>query len=255
MTSEELIAQGEEKLGAFLKENKVPARFDTKTVLGFLKGGQIDPKGLVERIRQLGGGGAGDGAGSGKPSAAGARERDVMAWVAANAPDGFVSWTPVTLPDGTKAEVGGLDPFIELNPPLSVLQPALAAHTETVLDLAGKLAHVEILSLDVDDLGGGIYRVKAVAANRGSFATGTKQAERARAHLPVRLALKTGDGVELVTGYPFAVSERLEGTTGTLEGEWLVQARPGAKIVVDLTSDNAGRDQKTTTIGRSGKGA
>ena len=64
-----------------------------------------------------------------------------------------------------------------------------------------------------------------------------------------------GDGVELVTGYPFAVSERLEGTTGTLEGDWLVQARPGAKIVVDLTTDNAGHDQKTATVGKSGKGA
>src|SRR6185436_6191505 len=117
----------------------------------------------------------------------------------------------------------------------------------------GKLAHVEILSLDVKGLGDGVYRVTAVAGNRGSFATHSKQAARARARLPVRLTLKTGEGVELVTGYPFAVSERLEGTTGTLEGAWLVQARPGAKIVVDLTTDNAGRDQKTAVVSRGGK--
>ena len=71
---------------------------------------------------------------------AGAREREVLAWVDANAPGAFTAWTPVTLPDGTKAEVGGLDPFVELNPPMAILKPALAAHTETVLDLAGKLA-------------------------------------------------------------------------------------------------------------------
>jgi len=51
-----------------------------------------------------------------------------------------------------------------------------------------------------------------------------------------------------VTGYPSAVSERLEGTTGSLTGEWLVRAEPGAKIVVDLITDNAGRDQKTVTV-------
>ncbi len=256
MTSEELIALGEEKIGAFLKDNKVPAQFDAKMVINYLKGGQVEPKGLVDRIRQMGGGGGGaaEGGKAGKPGKAGAREREVVAWVEANAPGGFAPWTPVTLPDGTKAEAGGLDPFVELNPPPAILKPAVAAHTETVLDLAGKLAHVEILSLDVKDLGGGVYRVTAVAGNRGYLATHSKQAERAKARLPVRLTLKTGDGVELVTGYPFAVSERLEGTTGTLEGEWLVQARPGTKIVVDLTTDNAGRDQKTATIGK-GKGA
>ena len=169
----------------------------------------------------------------------------------ANAPGAFTAWTPVTLPDGTKAEVGGLDPFVELNPPMAILKPALAAHTETVLDLAGKLARVEILSLDVDDLGGGVYRVKAVAGNRGYLATHTKQAARARAHIPVRLVLQTGKGVELVTGYPAVTSDRLEGTTGTLDGR---VARPGParrpRSSSTWTTDNAGRDQKTTTVGK-----
>jgi hypothetical protein len=89
-----------------------------------------------------------------------------------------------------------------------------------------------------------------VAANRGYLATHTKQAARAQVRLPVRLTLKTGDGVEMVTGYPAVTSDRLEGTTGTLTGEWLVRARPGAKIVVDLATDSAGRDQKTTTVGK-----
>jgi hypothetical protein len=244
MTSDELIALGEEKIGAFLKENKAPAQFSAKVVIDYMKGGQVDPKGMVERMKSMGAGGGG------KASEAGAREREVMAWLEANAPGGFTAWTPVTLPDGTKAEVGGLDPFVELNPPMAVLEPAAAAHTETVLDLAGKLARVEILSLDVKSVGGGVYRVKAVAGNRGYLATHTKQAERARAHLPVRLALKTGRDVALVTGYPYAAAERLDGTTGSLTGEWLVRAEPGAKIVVDLTTDNAGRDQKTATVGK-----
>ncbi|MES1243408.1 MAG: M14 family zinc carboxypeptidase [Acidobacteriota bacterium] len=248
MTTDEFIAQGEEKIDAFLKENKAPAQFSAKVVIGYLRGGQIDPKGMVERMKQMGAGGGGTG--TGKPSEAGSREREVLAWVDANAPGAFTAWKPVTLPDGAKAEVGGLDPFIEMNPPMAVLKPALAAHTETVLDLAGKLAKVEILSLDVTSLGNGVYRVKAVAGNRGYLATHTKQGERARVHLPVRLKLQTGKGVEMVTGYPEAVSDRLEGTSGTLTGEWLVRAQPGAKIVVDLTTDNAGRDQKTTPVGK-----
>jgi len=251
MTSDQFIALGEEKIDAFLKENKVPAQFNAKAVIGYMKGGQVDPKGMVERMKQMGaGGGGGAAAGGAKAGEAGARDREVLAWVEANAPGAFTAWTPVTLPDGTKAEVGGLDPFVELDPPMAVLKPALAAHTETVLDLAGKLAHVEILSLEVTSLSGGVYRVKAVAGNRGYLASHTKQAERARAHLPVRLTLQTGKDVELVTGFPSAVSERLEGTTGTFTGEWLVKAAPGTRIVVDLETDNAGHDQKATTVGK-----
>jgi hypothetical protein len=250
MSADDFVALGEEKIDAFLKANKVPPPFNATMVIGALKGGQITPKAMVDRIKQMGGGGGAAAAGGGKAGEAGAREREVMAWAEANAPGSFVAWTPVTLPDGTRAEVGGLDPFIELNPPMSILKPALAAHTETVLDLAGKLPRVEILSLDVFDLGGGVYRVKAVAGNRGYLATHTKQAARAQSHLPVRLKLQAGQGVELVTGYPVAVSDRLEGTTGTLTGEWLVRARPGSRIVVDLASDGAGRGQKSTTVGK-----
>jgi Zinc carboxypeptidase len=246
MSTADFLALGEEKIDAFLKENKVPAQFNAKMVMGFMKGGQSDPKGMVERIKSMGGGGGA--AAAGKPGEAGARDREVLAWIEANSPGAFTPWKAVTLPDGTKAEVGGLDPLAEVNPPMAVLKPALAAHTETVLDLAGKLAKVEILSLDVTPLGAGIYRVKAVAGNKGYLATHTKQAERARVHIPVRLTIETGKAVELVTGYPFATADRLEGTTGTVTGEWLVKAQPGAEIVVNVITDNAGADQKTTTV-------
>jgi hypothetical protein len=250
MSSDEFVALGKEKIEAFLKENKVPPQFNADMVIGAMKGGQITPKAMIDRMKQMGGGGTGAAASGGKAGEAGAREREVLAWVDANAPGAFTPWAPVTLPDGTRAEVGGLDPFIELNPPMAILKPALGAHTETVLDLAGKLARVEILSLAVTDLGGGVWRVKAVAGNRGYLPSHTKQAARARAHIPVRLVLELGKGVELVTGYPAVTSERLEGTAGTLAGEWLVKARPGTQIVVDLTTDNAGRDKKSTIAGK-----
>lgn len=249
MSTDDFVALGEEKIDAFLKENKVPAQFNAKMVIGLMKGGQADPKSMVERIKTMGGGGGGAAAaGGGKASEAGARDREVLAWAEANSPGAFTAWKAVTLPDGTKAEVGGLDPLAEITPPMAVLKPALAAHTETVLDLAGKLPKVEILSLDVTPLGSGIYRVKAVAGNRGYLATHTKQSARAQAHIPVRLMLQTGKGVDLVTGYPFVTSDRLEGTTGTFKGEWLVKAEPGAEIKVNVITDNAGSDQKTTNV-------
>jgi len=80
-------------------------------------------------------------------------------------------------------------------------------------------------------------------------------AERGRFHLPVRLEIETGKSVELITGLPTVTTERLEGTSGTLEGEWLVRAEPGTRISVQVLTDNAGRDEKTVTLGSTpGKG-
>src|SRR5258708_37759383 len=88
------------KIEAFLKENKVPPQFNADMVIGAMKGGQITPKAMIDRMKQMGGGGgAASGAAGAKPGEAGAREREVLAWVAANAPGAFSAVTPVTLPD------------------------------------------------------------------------------------------------------------------------------------------------------------
>ena len=255
MTSDQFVALGEEKITAFLKENKVPPQFSAQMVIGAMKGGQLDPKKMVERMRSMGGGGSAGSAGGDSGGDSSTRERDVLAWIDAHAPEAFRPWTPVTLPDGTKADVGGLDPFIEVDPPIAVLEPAFEAHTDTILDLAGKLAHVEIVALDAKSLGGGVWQVHAVAANHGWFATHTKMSERGKFHLPIRLEIETGKGVEIVTGQRAVAAERLEGTSGTMEGEWLIRAEPGTRITVRVNTENAGRGTRTVELGPSRKGA
>ncbi|HEX6199150.1 MAG TPA: hypothetical protein VF150_02715, partial [Thermoanaerobaculia bacterium] len=251
MTSEEVIALGEEAIQAFLDENEVPSQFDAARVISALESGQVTPEGMAGMMEQMGagsGGGGGDGEEGEEDDAETKRLRDVLAWVDANAPDAVSPWTEVTLPDGTKAEVGGLDPFIETAPPMAVLEPAIGVHTETVLAAAEEIASMELVEVRAEPLGAGVARVTAVARNTGFLPTHSSMAQRAQTHLPIRLELETGDGVELVTGYPFATAERLEGSTGTVEGTWLVRAEPGAEITVRVRSDNAGRDEQTITV-------
>lgn len=248
MSAEEVIALGEEAIQTFLDENDVPSQYDAAMVIGALEGGQMTPERMATMMEQMGAGGGGGEGGEAEDDAETKRLREVLAWVDGNAPDAVSAWTEVTLPDGTKAEVGGLDPAIETHPPRAMLEPALAVHTETILDAAGALAEMELVEVRAEPVGPGVVRVKAVARNRGFLATHTAMARRAQTHMPIRLELATGDGVELVTGYPFATAERLEGSTGTVEGTWLVRAEPGAEITVRVRSDNAGRDEKTTTV-------
>lgn len=253
MSADEVTALGEEALQAFLDEQGVPAQYNAEMVIGALESGQITPERMAGMIRQMGGGGGGGSDGDdAEDDAQTKRAREVLAWIDENAPDAAVQWTEVTLPDGTVAEVGGVDPFIETTPPYEILEPAFAVHTQTALALAGDLARLEILSVEAEPLAAGAdagaVRVRAVAGNRGKLPTHTKLDERMRTHLPVRLELVTGDGVELVTGQPAVTSERLQGVSGTVEGTWLVHARPGAEITVRVSSDNAGTDTKTTTV-------
>ena len=134
--------------------------------------------------------------------------------------------------------------IVETTPTMSFLDPAIKAHNSWLLDLSSKTAKVEIVSVESDDLGGGVFRVKAIVANKGFLPTHTKMAVRANSHNPVRLILRTGDSVKLVTGKKAVTSDRLEGTTGTLEGEWLVRAKAGTTITVEVVTENAGHDSK-----------
>jgi hypothetical protein len=247
MTSEEFLALDEGAVAAFLEDIGAPPRFTAARLIERIESGQATPEQVAKMARQMG---AGKGGAKGDDDEKAEREREILAWLDEHDPEAIAGWTPVTLKDGAAAEAGGRDPFAEIAPPMDILRPALKAHTETVLDLAGQLARVEIASLEAADLGGGVWRVEAVAVNRGRLPSHTKMAVRARCRLPVQLELVTGDGVELVTGPRVRSGERLDGQTGTLEGEWLVRASPGATVTVRAVSENAGGDEKAVTVAK-----
>lgn len=249
MSSDELLALPVETVAAFLEEMGAPPQVTAEMLIERVKGGQVTPEQIAQMARQMGAGGGGGEGDAEKDPPEVQRRREVLAWVDEHAPEAFSPWTAVTLSDGSAAEAGGLDPFIEVAPPRPILEPALAAHTDTVLDLAGRLARVEILEVEVKDLGGGAFQVRAVAGNRGRLPTHTAMARRARSHLPVRLELIPGDGAQLLTGRRAVASEGLDGASGTLEAQWLVQAERGATVDVALHSDNAGSDRQSLTPG------
>jgi hypothetical protein len=241
MSSEEFLELEEETLATFLEEIGAPPQFTAAAMVQRVESGQVTPKQIAEMAKRMGGGDKKKDEG---PS-------DLMLFIEAHAPDAFAPWAEVALPDGTVAEVGGTDPFVEIAPAAELLKPALEAHTETVLDLAKKLARVELLTVESEDLGGGVHSIKAVAGNRGFFATHTKMAGRARTHLPVRLEITLGEGAELVTGSRWKTEERLQ-QTETLAAEWLVRVpKRGAEVTVEVFSENAGHDGKTVALGGS----
>lgn len=175
-------------------------------------------------------------------------DEDTVAYVDASAKDGIVAWTPVTLPDGTKAEVGGVDPFLAVAPNEAELKKAVDVHADAVIFMAGKLAQVAIADVQVKALGSGIYEVNATAVNDGFLPTATRLQVRTRSYLPARLTITLPSGASLVQGNNRSANERINGSGGTSKATWMVSATPGAKITVSILTQNAGEDRREVVL-------
>ncbi len=240
MSADEFLAFGEDAVAAFLEEIGAPPQFTAAALIQRVEAGEITPARLAEMAKRMG---------AAESTTKEDGPNDLMVWLDEHAPEAVVPWTEVTLPDGSVAEVGGIDPFIEVAPPYEVLAPALQVHTDTVLDLASKLARIEIVKLEATALGAGVYRVEEVVGNQGSLPTHTKMGQRTRALLPIRLGISLSKGAELVTGHTLVSEERLDGQGGTMRAEWMVRVfGSSAEVLVEAHSDNAGHDQKTLNL-------
>jgi hypothetical protein len=239
MSSESFLELSEEVLAEFLERMEVSAQFTAESIRQRVEQGMIQPAQMARMLKASGKTDEAPSEGSTDPEAV--KARDLLAWVDANAPELFIDWTPATLPDGTEVEIGGVDPFAAIAPPDTVLERAVAVHTDTALDLAEKLARAEIVSTDVEALGGGLYRVTAVARNTGYLPTNTRLSVRARTHIPPRLEIAPGRGVTLVNSAPWATTDRI--AEEAFSTEWLVQAGDGSSATIELITENAGTDE------------
>lgn len=182
-------------------------------------------------------------------AAANDRDKDLMAYIDANAPEAFIPWKAVTLADGTKAEVGGIDATTEYTPPAKMLTPAIAVHTEQVLAWAGKLAQLEILETKLSYQGDDLWLVTAVGGIQGELPTHSKLATRMKNKIPVRMEMKLGKGVTSMVLNRAVVAESLN-PASTIKGEWLVKGAKGSTVEIALWCNQAGQVRTTLTLSK-----
>ena len=239
MSSEAFLELDDDTLTEFLDRMEVSTQFNAEAIRQRVEQGMIQPEQMARMLKASGKTDEAPGEGSTDPAAV--QARDLLAWVDAHAPELFTDWTPATLPDGTEVEIGGVDPFAAIAPPDVILQRAVAVHTDTALDLAEKLARAEIVSTEVEALGVGLYRVRAIARNTGYLPTSTRLSVRAQTHIPPRLEIELGSGATLVNSAPWATSDRI--AEEAFSAEWLVRARNGSSATIQLITENAGSDE------------
>ncbi|MFQ5844796.1 MAG: hypothetical protein ACE5JG_07395 [Planctomycetota bacterium] len=108
-----------------------------------------------------------------KPEPRGEAELNALRWFEREGIEGFVDWVAVSHPDfeGRKVEVGGIKPFLLLNPPASLLGELADKHFRFLAGLVDLLPEVRIERVQVDSLGEGLRRLTVTVVNRGYLPT------------------------------------------------------------------------------------
>ncbi|NTW00312.1 MAG: carboxypeptidase [Oscillochloris sp.] len=168
---------------------------------------------------------------------------------------GFINWRPFDHPQLGKVEIGG---WIERrtigNPPEQFLLQTIEPNTEFVLAHTRMGPLLELRHCSAEDLGEGLFRIRAIVANSGYLPTyGSKRAAEINAVRPIEVALDLPPDVELITGNRVQEIGQLEGRANkrALWGasypsdhlyklEWTLRAPTGGSLRITASSQRAG---------------
>ncbi len=178
------------------------------------------------------------------PQAAGRRgggseETRWFAWFESAGIQGFVDWTPVQHPTLGEVEVGGFVPNVRVNPPKGEIRDLAQKHAAFAAWLAGQTPMVVVEDVTVENKGEELYLVTAKVRNDGWFPLVSTMGQRTRRIPPVTVRLQPNDAVTVMTGN-IQQQVRNLATGGSAEVVWMVRARRGTRLVMEVLAQQAG---------------
>ena len=134
-------------------------------------------------------------------------EANYLAWSDSLGWNSFVPWKEVKHPDfpNQKVEVGGIKPFVMVNPPFEKVGEIVKQHTDFILKLAAMQPKLEFHNLKTEALGNGLTRITVDLYNNSPLPTHSEMGARSRWLRKVRIdidattdKLISGDKIKLV---------------------------------------------------------
>jgi hypothetical protein len=176
----------------------------------------------------------------------------------------FKPWTPFEHPQLGPVETGGWrTKFLFQNPPPRLLDAEITNVIGFPLWLAAQTPLVKVTRTEVNDLGGGLYEVKALIENRGFLPSYASQwAKSIYIDRPVVAKILLEGDVELVAGKKRVVVGDLEGSCYRMltpraaedrtsrQVTWVVRSSDPAKagVTVVSVSQKGGTDRKQVKL-------
>jgi hypothetical protein len=145
--------------------------------------------------------------------------------------DVFVPWTEIKHPDfpGKKVEVGGIKPFVMINPPADTLNNLISKNYKFITEIAAMHPELEYLDQKIENAGENIFRVTLKVHNKGIFATCSEAGDFSLWTRIMRITVFPGNSQQILSGQKVQRIQRLEGDKSTVYS-WLISGAGTVKI-------------------------
>lgn len=179
--------------------------------------------------------------------------------------DAYVEWQEFVHPQLGKLELGGWNTIHTWrNPPVNYVESEVSRHFPFILSLGDMLPWLSLHTVKVEGLGNEDYRLIVVVENNGFLPSFTsEQAKSRQAIRPVRIELEIPEEAKIVNGKRRVQLGQLEGRSNKIsvnstanasvtdnrgKTEWIIHAKAGTKIIINVLSERAGSLKKEAVL-------
>ncbi|MBW6497897.1 MAG: hypothetical protein K0B09_05895 [Bacteroidales bacterium] len=235
MTSEEFIELGEDKINAFLKENKAPEQFKAQQVIGMLRSGQTTPRQMAAMMKSM--------PRPPKPSEVDPKLKALLAYSDnVLGGKGYVNWQPYQHPTLGAVEIGGPVPYVFTTPPAEAADSLIDVQLPWVFTLVEKLPKLAISDYKVKSLGADVYQLEIWVENTNYLPFPTAMGKRNNQPAPAVLLLES-DGLEILQGLSRTPIRSVDGLS-FVKLSFVIRMTKGKTIRARLESKSVGHDSK-----------
>jgi hypothetical protein len=159
----------------------------------------------------------------------------------------FTNWKAIEHPDypNQKVEVGGIDPFVLINPPYKLTADIVKKHTEFLVKLAGQQPEIDIINLKTEKLSSGLTRISLDVINKGGLSTHSKLGERSYFLKKLKVAVNTVDKQQVVGGRKITLLSSLDAASAQ-SFSWLIKGT--GKLLIEVGCPTAGVKNVEVTL-------
>ncbi|MDB5248892.1 MAG: peptidase [Segetibacter sp.] len=151
----------------------------------------------------------------------------------------YTEWKTIQHPDfpNQKVEVGGVDPFVLMNPPYKLVPDLVKKHTDFLMKLAGNQPELDIVNVKTEKPGAGLTRITLDVMNKGALASHSKLGERTYWVKRINVKVNTSGNQSFISGKKIQVLNSLEGYSSQ-QLSWLIKGT--GKLTIEAGSPTTG---------------
>ncbi len=178
-------------------------------------------------------------------------KREFVKWLDEHYPEGFVDWQKIEHPDfpGQNAEVGGLAPYVNVNPPPALLGELGDKHAAFLTELATKLPAIAFRKIDVKPLGGHTLEIEVQVENNGYLPTVLAHGQTTREVAPTRIEFEM-PREQILAGRPLTRLGPIAGSGGVEKATYIVHVDRRTRLTVRVVSALGGTIEQTMILNR-----